>query len=123
MRIVNLLVVCSIALAGCAPKPQMYAETLPSDDPKWKTPECLSIREKAFGYDDKVAERAVAGLALGLFLGPFGLPFAAAADSAQNEERRAFAREVHMRCSSKPVPEALEPTKPTKPAPTPETSR
>jgi hypothetical protein len=95
-------------LAACAPKPQIYAESLPSDDPKWKTPECVSIREKAFGYDDKVAERAVGGLALGLVLGPFGIPFAVAADASQNEDRRSFAREVHMRCSSKPLPEKLK---------------
>ena len=112
MRLSLLVVAVCVALSACAPKPQIYAEKLAAEnDPKFNSPECLSIREKALTYDDKTAERAVTGLALGLFLGPFGLPFAIAGDSSQNEDRRAFAAEVHRRCSSKPLPKELEPPK------------
>jgi len=112
MRLSLLIVAIGVAISACAPKPQIYAEKLAAEkDPKFDSPECLSIREKALTYDDKTAERAVTGLALGLFLGPFGLPLAAAGDASQNEDRRAFAAEIHRRCSSKPLPKELEPSK------------
>lgn len=112
MRYSACLVVACIVLSACAPKPQIYAEKLSAEaDPKFNSKECLDIREKALTYDDKVGQRAITGLALGLFLGPFGIPFAIAGDASQNEDRRAFAAEVHRRCSSKPLPKELEPPK------------
>ena len=48
------------------------------------------------------------GVGVGLFLGPFGLPLAAAGDLKQNEERKAWAREVHLACSSDPLPDNLQ---------------
>lgn len=47
-------------------------------------------------------------MASGLLLGPFGLPIAAAADANQEQQRKLFAREVHMRCSSLPLPKGLQ---------------
>jgi hypothetical protein len=103
-----LILIFPLIIGGCAPKPQLYAETLASTDPKYNSAECREIRLRALGYDDKTTERAVTGLALGLFLGPFGLPIAAAVDANQNQERRMFAREVHLRCSSQPLPDVLK---------------
>jgi hypothetical protein len=89
----------AMALAGCAsPTPQATVGKLAMNDPKFSSPECVDIRGKAVGYDDKVPERAMTGMALGLFLGPFGLPFAAQADAAQEEQRHAFDREITLRC-------------------------
>jgi hypothetical protein len=55
-------------------------------------------------YDDKVGSRVAIGLASGLLLGPFGIPIAVAADANQNAEREAWNKEIHLRCSSKPLP-------------------
>lgn len=104
-----------VALAGCTPTPQKYASTLKVTDPKFNSAECKQIRLEALNFDDKVGGRMAIGAASGLLLGPFGLPLAAAADHAQEEKRKAFAREMHLRCSSTPLPDKLKETA-TKPA-------
>lgn len=92
-------VALAACLSGCAAAtPQKTVATLSMSDPKFNTPECSDIRARAVGYDDKVAERAMTGMALGLFLGPFGLPMAAAADKAQDDQRAGFNREITLRC-------------------------
>lgn len=95
-------------LAGCTSTPDKYAAQLPQDDPKYNTQECKDIRLKALEFDNKTGSRAAIGLASGLLLGPFGLPIAIASDAEREEARKIFAREVHMRCSSKPLPKNLE---------------
>lgn len=115
-----LFIVIPMALAGCASKPQHFTGQLDTSDVKYKTKECSDIRLKALDYDDKVGTRVAIGLASGLLLGPFGLPIAVAADANQNSEREAWNREIHQRCSSKPLPEALDPNR--KPPPPPQTS-
>lgn len=97
----------AMALAGCTTTPANYATTLSQQDPKWNSPDCKQIRLAALGYDDKTGERMAIGMASGLLLGPFGLPIAAAADANQEQQRKLFAREVHMRCSSLPLPKEL----------------
>ena len=47
------------------------------------------------------------GLAFGVFLGPMGLPIAAASEFPLNEERKSWSREVHLVCSSDPLPNRL----------------
>jgi hypothetical protein len=103
-----------IGLAGCQTTPAKYAAALPQDDPKWNSADCKAIRLKALDYDDKVGGRMAIGVGAGLLLGPFGIPLAAAADANQNEIRKAWDREVHLACSSKPLPESLK-DKPQKP--------
>lgn len=105
------LLIVVLVLAGCVSQPANYATTLSTQDPKWESPECNEIRLAALNYDDKVGQRMAVGLAAGLLLGPFGLPLAAAADANQNEQRRLFAREMHMRCSSLPLPDNLREVK------------
>lgn len=78
------------------------------NDPKWETESCREIRLAALNYDDKVGERVAIGLASGLLLGPFGIPIAAAADMEREDARKMFAREMHLRCSSLPLPEKLK---------------
>jgi hypothetical protein len=95
-------------LAGCASKPADYAATLSMQDPKWETPECKEIRLAAVNYNDKVGSRVAIGLVSGLLLGPFGIPIAAAADANQDQVRKQFNREVHLRCSSLPLPEKMQ---------------
>jgi hypothetical protein len=94
-----IVVIAAIALGGCASQtPQVTLSKLDLKDPKFASAECSDIRGKAVTYDDKVAERALTGMALGLFLGPFGLPAAASADIAQDEQRHAYNREITLRC-------------------------
>lgn len=99
----------AFVLSGCAQKPQQTTMQLSTVDPKFNSPECLSIREKALTYDDKVGERVAIGLVSGLLLGPFGLPIAASADHAQNQEREAFNREIELRCITNPPPRKKDP--------------
>ncbi len=94
----------AVVLGACAAKPQQTAMQLSTIDPKFNSPECLSIREKALTYNDKVGERMAIGLMSGLLLGPFGIPIAASADAAQNQEREAFNREIELRCMTNPPP-------------------
>ncbi|MVA33667.1 hypothetical protein [Agrobacterium vitis] len=96
------------ALAGCTATPDRYAASLSNKDPKWETAECKEIRLKALEFDNKVGSRVAIGLATGLLLGPFGLPIAAASDAEREQARKMFAREIHLRCSSLPVPKNLE---------------
>ena len=94
-------------LTACAPGPKaMSADYV--EDPKYNTQECKDMRQKALEYNDRVLSRMGAGVGLGLLLGPFGLPLAAAGDVAQNEERKAWSREVHLACSSDPLPDNLK---------------
>jgi hypothetical protein len=102
------LVAFSVTLSACAAKPQQFTGQLDHSDPKYKSKECADIRLKALDYDDKVGSRVAIGLASGLLLGPFGIPIAAAADASQNAEREAWNREIHLRCSSKPLPKKEE---------------
>lgn len=93
------VIALAIGLGGCAAAPpQKTVSTLSMSDPKFNSPECSDIRARAVGYDDKVAERAMTGMALGLFLGPLGIPMAAAADKSQDDQRRGFNREITLRC-------------------------
>lgn len=95
-------------LAGCTATPDKYAASLPQNDPKYNTQECKDVRLSALHFDNKVGSRMAVGVASGLLLGPFGLPLAAAADAEREEARKSFAREIHMRCSSQPLPKNLE---------------
>ncbi|MDX0487228.1 hypothetical protein GOL41_17150 [Sinorhizobium medicae] len=116
MRIFMIAAV-GLVLAGCTTTPDRYAAQLPHDDPKYNTAECKEIRLKALEFDNKVGSRMAIGIASGLLLGPFGIPIAAAADAEREDARRLFAREVHLRCSSKPLPKNLEIKPPAKPKP------
>lgn len=105
----NLLVLGFVGVSlvmGCAPDPKtMSGDYL--DHPKYNTEDCKDMRQKALEYNDRVLSRMGAGVGLGLLLGPFGIPLAAAGDVKQNEERKAWAREVHLACSSDPLPNNL----------------
>lgn len=106
----KFLLTCSVlVMAGCTSTPDKYAAGLPESDPKYNTPECKDIRLKALDFDNKVGQRMLIGAGAGLLLGPFGLPLAMAADAEREDARKAFAREIHMRCSSKPLPANLVP--------------
>ena len=90
-------------IPGCTSLPADYAATLPTSDPKWQTPECEKARVRAAEYKDKNLNVGVA-----LLLGPYGLAMAAAPKENSEKQRRRLARNVHMECSSQPLPRNLQ---------------
>jgi hypothetical protein len=90
-------------VAGCTTLPADYAVTLSNQDPKWLSPECEQIREAALNYKERNLNWSA-----GLLIGPYGLGLVAAGKEYQEKQRKLFAREMHMRCSSLPLPKELE---------------
>ena len=103
--IVGLL---SMTLVGCTTSPQNYASSLSIQDPKWQSPQCEEIRAEAANYQAR--EKKVSDLAPGLLIGPYGLGIAAAIKENDEKRRKVFVREMHLRCSSLPLPRELENT-------------
>lgn len=89
--------------SGCTSTPANYSTTLSPQDPKWSSPECQQIRAEAAGYKQRDVSWAS-----GLLLGPYSLALVAASKEHQEKQRTLFAREMHLRCSSKPLPRSLE---------------
>ena len=48
------------------------------------------------------------GLERGGNVSPYGLALAAAGKEHQNKQRRLLARDLHLKCSRKPLPKELE---------------
>ena len=93
-------------LAGCATTPVDYAASLSQQDPKWQSPQCQQARLDAQNYDAR--EKQHMGWGSGVFLGPYGLGLVSAIKEHEQKQRRALAREVHMQCSSLPLPKELQ---------------
>ncbi len=100
-RICAVGVVAAMA-AGCTTSPTGYAATLSNQDPKWLSPQCQDIRVAALNYKERNLNWAG-----GLLIGPYGLAIVAAGKEHQEKQRKLFARDMHMRCSSLPLPKEL----------------
>lgn len=96
----------AITVAGCTTPPAEYAAALPAQDPKWQSPECEQIRSAALTFE--AGKTKPIGWAAGLLLGPYGLALAAAGKEHQEKQRKLFNREMHLRCSSLPLPKELQ---------------
>ena len=101
-----LIAFAMLWITGCAESPNTISKNY-IDDPKYNSKECKEMRIKALEYNDKILGRMSTGLAFGIFLGPMGLPIAAASEFPLNEERKSWSREVHLVCSSDPLPNRL----------------
>ena len=100
-----LAVLTTTAVAACsAPQPSEYAASLSPQDPKWRSAECVKIRAAAVDYKDGETLSFSAGM-LG---GPYGLGIALAGKEHQAKKRKQFARDMHLNCSSLPLPKSLE---------------
>ena len=104
-RILGTACLLMLACSGCATPPADYAAALSTQDPRWETAECRKIRAEASDY--AASERQVSWAA-GLLLGPYGLGLVAAGKEHQAKQRKALARKIHLRCSSQPLPKALQ---------------
>ena len=102
----TIAAVCLLALmaAGCTTSPAEYAAGMPAQDPKWISPECVQMRADAATYASREKR---APWAAGVLLGPYGLGLVAAAKEGQARKRKQFVRDMHLACSSRPLPPEL----------------
>lgn len=106
MRIAGLCLsmgLVTATLAGCTSIPADYAATLSKQDPKWSSPQCQQIRAEAANYKERKMSWAA-----GALIGPYGLAIVAAGKDHQAKQRMLLAREIHLRCSSQPLPKKLQ---------------
>lgn len=90
-------------IAGCTSLPADYAGTLSQQDPKWRSPACRKIRAEAANYKEQNVNWAA-----GALIGPYGLALVAAGKEHQEKQRVEFARNLHLKCSSEPLPRNLQ---------------
>lgn len=96
----TVIVALALLATGCATqRPHEMVQKMDKESTKYQTAECAAARKLALEYDENVPSRMGIGLGLGLLLGPFGLPFAIAADVSQGEKRKAVASEVERACT------------------------
>jgi len=107
MRIATQIAMSALAatMAGCATSPVDYGASLSPQDPKWASPECQQARAAASDY--AVREKQHPGWEFAA-LGPYGLGIIAATKEAEQKHRKLYARNVHLQCSSLPLPKELE---------------
>lgn len=93
-------------LAGCSRTvPTEYAATLSPHDPKWQSESCQRMRAEAARHDVDPDDTFTLGK--GVLLGPYGIGIAVAGMEHRENKRREFARDLHLQCSSQPLPSAL----------------
>lgn len=95
----------ALAAAGCgSTSPTDYARSMPSQDPKWMSAECQQMRADAATYQSREKPASMALVALG----PYGMGILAAAKDHQEKKRQEFVRDMHLACSSQPLPAHLQ---------------
>ncbi len=63
------------------------------------------MRRAALDYESR--EPDTLGWGTGMLLGPYGLGIAAASKEHREKQRAAFNRQMHLQCSSQPLPPEL----------------
>ncbi|WP_054310925.1 hypothetical protein [Mesorhizobium sp. 1M-11] len=102
----GVAILLAALVSGCATSPTNYAATLSTKDPKWRSKQCEQIRATALAFEAK--EKETRKLAPGLLLGPYGIGIALAIKEHQDKQRKQIARDMHMQCSSQPLPKELQ---------------
>ncbi|MER9586719.1 hypothetical protein [Mesorhizobium sp. M0276] len=105
MRIA-MSVALAVTMAGCATSPVDYGASLSQQDQKWASAECQQARLAASDYE--VREKEHPGWGFGVLLGPYSMGLVAAIKEHEQKQRKLFAREVHLQCSSLPLPKELQ---------------
>jgi hypothetical protein len=100
-----MLVALAAIVAGCTTSPVDYESSLSQQDQKWASPECQQARVAASGYDAREKQHPGWGF---VALGPYGLGIIAATKEHEQKQRKLVAREVHLQCSSLPLPKELQ---------------
>ncbi|MBB6468970.1 hypothetical protein [Aminobacter carboxidus] len=105
MKAKLLAAMTMLAVVGCTTQPAEHAAKLSTQDPKWRSPECARARQAASNYE--AGEKKTMSISAGLLLGPYGLGIAMAGKQHQAKMRKQFARDMHSKCSSQPLPASL----------------
>lgn len=93
-----------LAVTGCTTMPSEYEASLSPLDPKWETPECTQARADAHEAEQvKPFDNGAA-----LMLGPYGFAIAMASRDHLAKQRKLATREMHIQCSSLPLPRSLQ---------------
>ena len=101
-----LTVALAATLAGCASPKIDYGASLSKQDPKWSSAQCQKARADAAAYDER--QKNNIGYGTGILLGPYGLGLAAATKAGEKKNRKLHERDVHLQCSSQPLPKDLD---------------
>ena len=105
MRMAAIVALCA-AVAGCVSSPVDTGAALPQQDPKWASPECQQARAAASDYAQR--EKDHPGWGMGVLLGPYSMGMVAAVKEHERQQRRLLARQLHLQCSSQPLPKDLD---------------
>lgn len=99
------LILLALAASGCtSTSPTDYARSMAPQDPKWMSAECQQMRADAAAYQSRERPASMALLALG----PYGMGILVAAKEHQEKKRQEFVRDMHLACSSRPLPANLQ---------------
>ena len=101
-----MIVALGATVPGCVTSPVDYEAKLSQQDPKWAWPECQKARMAASDYDAREKEHS--GWGFGVLLGPYSMGLVASIKQHEQQQRKLFAREMHLQCSSLPLPKELE---------------
>lgn len=105
MRFAMVVALCA-AMVGCASSPVDYGASVSQQDPKWASPECQQARTAAADYAQR--EKDHPGWGMGVLLGPYSMGMVAAIKEHEQQQRRLLARQMHLQCSSQPLPKELD---------------
>ncbi|RWA72264.1 hypothetical protein [Mesorhizobium sp.] len=101
-----MVVALSAALAGCVSSAVDYEAKLSQQDPKWASPACQQARSAVTDYAQR--EKDHPGWGFGVLLGPYSMGMVAAVKEHEQQQRRLLARQMHLQCSSQPLPKELD---------------
>ena len=100
----KILVICLFFLGACAPKQSISSDDY-KDDPKYETQQCVQKRNRTLVSNTDTFS-PMERIALILFV-PFGTPIVLGHDTKLKETQKDWSRELHLACSSQPLPDSL----------------
>lgn len=101
------IAVLGLLCAGCATQPEAYVSSLSHSDRKWQSSACREARQGAANYAAVESERLKSSAMIGL-LSPSGTLATVNVTNQQNVRRRQFNRDLHLACSTAPLPDDLK---------------
>lgn len=100
MTLRSVCFVAALTLAGCAHEvPKLVSQSVDPRALRFHTEECDLARQQANAFDENIGGRVGAGAAIGLLLGPLGLPLAISGDVAHAQRRQAAVAWVREACA------------------------
>ena len=118
----QIAVAMGLVCAGCATQPEAYVEGLGTTDAKWQTPACKAMRQRAGAYEQEESDRFKSEFLMHA-ISPSGTLATINVTNQRNIRRRQFSRDVHLACSSQPLPAELTNIPEIQPPPMLDTTR